>query len=906
MIAVCIIIVLNITLISSSVLIGNISGDIDAIYAPSAIVRGWINISLLNEPVSSLLSVFVKDMKIIDFIKNNADINNYNCTPSDCNDNYEASSGEANKNFQLNFGQNKTLGLKFSGVLGNEPVSQFSFKIESNSPASCYQALKIDLGDDSDLDWIPITGTNDFDCSRPVTCFNYSETLSDRRIDDKAFCEKITVPLLSKFKVGASITKGTTPSPGLKMIVYNKDMEKFSNGECSLNVISSGETTCEVNLGLLNYTEIIVCIKADMLTDYTIKSESTSPKCGFYDIENHNDYNVDYPIFIQGGKYQAIGSFDFNEAAFRNYEETKTIELKDYVNQYLSDKFNNNCQNSCVIPIRLYSMEDQEIKLSNLSLVYSTDTGPLSENKFYEITSTSAKISSGYMKLGLEKGNFSVPGEQGNRTLVIRLQGNEIFRKDIVIKIIPTISSVTPTEVSAGIPARFSIQINFSSANMTYKWNFGDNSSEEISNNKTIMHTYQKIGTYQLKIKAVSKTGESENTFTINAVSPKSRINQTIADYRKDMKSFEDQVNKLSSFTKSNILNKTRINDIRENINLIEKNYKEGFIDDEKAIEIIKELMDLKIPYKVYNVQAISSSLFYLGTDEIDLAVLDDIGAGALNEEKTREDYIKAINKWLINNLDIKIDSNTYSVSYRDKDDEIIGSIVKLNLEPKEKINKLFLVINGNRDEINMNENYKVFSSSVSDVRIEIDEFEQSKTVEFFYPEKIELANLPLYVSPLFNELSLGPSIVIKCNSNKICEKESGENYDNCSDCPKPWLLKSMIIIFIVLIIAFIIYIILQEWYKRHYEKSLFKNKNELFNLVNFMQTNEKQGFSKDDIFKKLQEAKWRNEQLKYAWNKLHGKRTGMFEIPIFIGSENKEVRKEMETRKGFINRRPV
>ena len=131
-----------------------------------------------------------------------------------------------------------------------------------------------------------------------------------------------------------------------------------------------------------------------------------------------------------------------------------------------------------------------------------------------------------------------------------------------------------------------------------------------------------------------------------------------------------------------------------------------------------------------------------------------------------------------------------------------------------------------------------------------------------------------------------------------MCESERGENSNNCRvDC-KPW--TSTIILFCILFfIAFVVYILLQEWYKRYYESYLFKDKNQLFNAIAFMNNAENQKMSKDEIFRKLKPYRWNSEQLHYAWNKLHGWRTGMWEIPLFKIFENKKVAEELAKRRG-------
>ena len=48
---------------------------------------------------------------------------------------------------------------------------------------------------------------------------------------------------------------------------------------------------------------------------------------------------------------------------------------------------------------------------------------------------------------------------------------------------------------------------------------------------------------------------------------------------------------------------------------------------------------------------------------------------------------------------------------------------------------------------------------------------------------------------------------------------------------------------------------------------------------------------------KKLLERNWSREQVVYAVKKLDGRRTGMWEIPVFKFLENKKVKMELEKK---------
>ena len=81
-----------------------------------------------------------------------------------------------------------------------------------------------------------------------------------------------------------------------------------------------------------------------------------------------------------------------------------------------------------------------------------------------------------------------------------------------------------------------------------------------------------------------------------------------------------------------------------------------------------------------------------------------------------------------------------------------------------------------------------------------------------------------------------------------------------------------------------------KNYYRVNKEKVLAKNK--AWNEAH-----------KDHIkgtMKKWRKRKWNNEQLNYAWKKLHNKRTGMYEIPILRPFEKRKLKKELEKRKAM------
>ena len=156
---------------------------------------------------------------------------------------------------------------------------------------------------------------------------------------------------------------------------------------------------------------------------------------------------------------------------------------------------------------------------------------------------------------------------------------------------------------------------------------------------------------------------------------------------------------------------------------------------------------------------------------------------------------------------------------------------------------------------------------------------EKSQHIIFSTTEDVNVVDVPVFVSTLLGNLEvLVPSEPI-CVENDICEKDKGETRKNCRDC-KPWKEYGLTIIGL-LFLYIILHIILQEWYKRHYENYLFKNKNFLFNIMNYIHTEKVKGITNDEIEKNLKKSGWNGEQVRYAMRKYFGKRTGMWEIPM-------------------------
>jgi hypothetical protein len=876
-------------------------------YATSSPVLGWINISITNEPANSLLKGFNTTINLKDFLDNNSAI--YTCSPVNCQTGYSSLGNPmTTKTVSLNYDK-QYVGIRLTGLIS--AINSLSFNVASNAQESCsITPLKMSLLDDETLMYNGYGITNALcGASNNTGCFDPLGSMQTAPIaNQSSYCENINVFQGKGFRLGANINGSGTAKFQMTMTVDGQD-EKT----CDITTSSGGEIGCNVILDnpLEDITPAVICLSPTDLSGsyYTIQYEdSANNTCGYVTDSNGGTYNHDFNLFVYPLKYSAVPSFIFNQDFVNN--NNLSITLTDYISSYLADKYENNCTPDCIIPIGLSGIQ-QDLTLSNLVLSYDSSGIQKTENSFVDIKNTSSLISADFQILDLSKANILVPSKIGIRKLILTLGGNEIFRTDIQISTLSpeiennnsNIIDIIPHNPPALIQTSFAAFTDINLPNASYSWDFGDGSNTVTTKTNVVKHTYSN-GSYYMTLTILFAGYTQSKTVQITTSSPKNYINQTIAQMRSDLNNLENDVTKQPDFIRNGIYKKIGSNyfsDTKSSIQKLEEDYKQAFSnsDDTKSIEIMNNLIKLDIPYKTGFSQQVQPVEYVFSPTQIDIGVLDSLGAGKYGG--TNADYADKLNKWINDNLKITFESKTYTLSHRDLREETLFSYLKFTVEPKQQdLQEIYFIINGNPDNILINwADTKDVAGKAKSIRFP--SLSETKTIEVLYPDKIDFSNVPAYISPEVRKIGIATAVVGSCNNNKVCESDLGENTKNCPNDCTSWM-PTIILLAILLFVALIIYLILQEWYKRHYEAHLFANKNQLFNLINFMNTSISQGMKKNDIYSKLKERGWNHEQLDYAWNKLHGKRTGMWEIPLFKWVENKEVKRELEKRGSTLN----
>ena len=848
---------LSASVISAAFSIGNTSHSISKTYGPSFNISGWINISFSNEPTSSLFSDSFGNSASLEKLLEKNPFPSYSetCIPLNCKKDYSATNPQTTKTFDMGAGSSKIVGLKFTGNVSS--VNSINFDVQSNATASCLSQLKIDLFNN---------GTTDFQNNKNELaglacgaanygCFNSSLT-SGVYILNGPYCQRINLSESPSIRVGAWVRKNSG-NLNIKMEIY-EIRSGNSKGSCDLPAVTSeGEYYCDINYPVLQPAEHYVCIYPTTGTgDYRIKG-SSERSCGFPGPPGGIQGEVaSYQIFAQGKQFASFGTVN----VYNNLPDGETFSAM--VFDYLRQKYGLRggvfeCGTSgCIVPINLTSNAAQTVSLKNLKANYHPTAGDFEENNFYDLTETAPKVSSNFQKLYLDKAGFVVPKDLGNYTFSLEFNNNEILSEKIEIKNVPIIKSLSPLSTASAYPTEFTLNVA-SPSNVSiagYNWNFGDNTQPITTSINKSVHIYSATGIYQLTVGVTDSRGfSSSRIFEINVSSPKNLINATLYNMNRNLENVKAGIQALQPFYRTGLNNVLKIQNMTNELGNLTIRYNNPTNNESDYNAILTTLLKIKIPTGVFKTEQAPSFLFLSEKDSVDMDVIKSIGGGNYSSSKT-EDYKNAVVSWQIENVDLFLNYNEFSGGY-DSDIDLIIKTFEIRASPKNSsINYNYYLIVPELDNMDFDRNV---NRSLGFVYVNL---KDNPEFRFYTTEDLNFTELPLFVSPPISRLSL--------TGGEPLPPEKSKTF-------------IVVLVFLILIVVMgIVYFIIQRWYKKKYEKYLFPNKNDLYNLAIYVNNAKKRGLSNSEIREHLKKAKWNSEQIRYVMRKYEGKNTGMFEIP--------------------------
>ncbi|MFQ5532121.1 MAG: PKD domain-containing protein, partial [Candidatus Nanoarchaeia archaeon] len=497
-------------------------------------------------------------------------------------------------------------------------------------------------------------------------CFNLGQTSANFNVAKlpNKYCQKIKLSPSPGFKIGGWIKNISNTNKKLSIGIYTLSGDELK--KCSLPGVPEGdgqETSCDIEYLVMEPEDYYVCIydngEGGSDGDFQIKGYSSSENaCGYYGAGVGSE-TASYQIFAEGKRFDSIGTLEITNSL------PNGDTLNSAVQEYIAERYGSlDCSiNNCVVPINLISEQNQAITLENLEIKYSTISGQITDNKFYDISESVSTLSTDdFQKLKLDSGGFTLPSNKGNTTFELNLNSQKIFSQIVAVGDVPTIKGLTPTTTVAILPTEFEVIVEYSGNITKYEWDFGDGKTQTTSSNK-VVHGYNSTGEYELKITVADiNQKESSKKFIINVGSPQDVAKNTIDKMLIDLSNVKTQINALPLFQQENLNLLLDIENTEADIMQIQRDYASAS-SEETYKQIMASLLELDVPESIRTSRSANSVLFYSERGKINLDELIAVAGGEYNYED-REKYIDSIFAWNQENLETKITFEEISAKY--------------------------------------------------------------------------------------------------------------------------------------------------------------------------------------------------------------------------------------------------
>jgi hypothetical protein len=303
----------------------------------------------------------------------------------------------------------------------------------------------------------------------------------------------------------------------------------------------------------------------------------------------------------------------------------------------------------------------------------------------------------------------------------------------------------------------------------------------------------------------------------------------------------------------------------------------------------------LDIPAKI---SVSSSTMPYLMTEagNVDIEPVEIISGSS---KSNGDVYTNSILNWQSENIDANVLSKKFVLSSWSGIDTGIFSVYSFDIDSKSG-EESYLVINKPFSELYFKES--VGERKAGDSSVVILGAGESLPFEFYY---MSVEPVSFFASPKLSSLVVDVDIDVTCNYNFVCEEDLGEDSDVCRNDCKP-VGRAVLYVILSLLFMLIIYTALQIWYKHRYEKYLFKDARELYNLLMYVTNARARGMKDLRIAADLRKRGWSSERVNYVIKKSKGEAIGLYEIipieKVFAYFRNLKARKAVAAKGAPVN----
>lgn len=825
-------------------------------------IAGTINLTLTNHDSGTNVIYYIDNvqkgsMPLLDFL-NNANVVK-SCNPSDCNKKYSLSDSGTASLENFNAKNNSYLGFYLQGT--NVEIQELYFSVEGQSQIfeSCGDSsFKIDiLGD----------GVIDYEYSSPGTArcgYKYSsenfilnQANAYAIVENIPSCEKIYLPKTGSVFVSAIID--STNFEKLVARIYDPLNTINELGNCTMYPDDDGNYSCIIggefsqspSFFVKEAKEYLVCLQDTASTNsYKILTEQTAPFSGFIGMNNIQNPNKDFAIYVQPFSFSPFNDyFDFNSSKITN--------MKQSIQSYINTKYSGNCSQGCVIPMRFISNdENQKINISLIDFKARIDGSLFQMNKVYQISPSYPNVNISNQLINFAFLNITSPTSTGTHKIGIKI-GDTLKEANFNVAQAPSIISLSPLQVIPNKPIMFFVNAQPSSANKpitSYKWNFGDGTYEQSTIEPFTTHTYLNPGTYNIVITVTDNTSISSSaSFSVSTNLSFNYVNQSLNEKINSLNNFNSKLNLQDSWFRDLFgINVTQLNQ-----SLMQYKQQLNTSATETQLLTIQQGIDsINVPENITETLKIYESIYYSSPSFIYPAKIEELayGSSAQYDSSLEEHYKNSIALWEENNLDIKISGTVKALNYKTNVEDKLTLLI-ISLDPTgDNLDNIYFTVQlpagVTYNNLIIRDRQSFDTKDLGDsIGFTFDSLTDKKYIYLAMPGSHDLTRIRMFASPDLNEFRTGTGPV---------EKEK----------TAPWVLVIFIILIILTGIGVALWFLWRD-YDIKLEKKLFSNKNDLFTLMNYISSALKANAKDSDIKEKLEKAGWKSAQINYAIKKV-------------------------------------
>ncbi len=845
--------------VSASINVNSINIEND--YYVGDFLRGKLNISVNNESPDLYIGLSNDNsVKLVDLIRDNG--LEPNCIPYSCEKGYSVLVSTNSRDVVLYNGEKELLGFYINS--GNPVViKNFNFLISSDFEEGFNKPLSFDFFDGY-YSWDFNKFSNNLFSQNNYSCYSDNEAvfLNKKINNSQMYCSIFNFP--DTGTITAGILRDGEDEKSVKVSLYYVNGASVSHKKsCE---IFPGESECNLSLGGNEYFysgKYYICIDSGsyLSTNYVLK-ENQNGKCGFVK-EPDMDFN-------ESNKKTSFGIYSkysgYSNSSYLLFKNSDYDNLVKNANLYLNSVYNKDCSYGCILPVNIFSGANQNIKIEDVNIRYTSDKIDKTLNEISSIDNGSAKFFfNGTLDLFL--GGFSV----FFKDIILYISNTVIYSDSVNIKPSPKIKEVYPlSNIPLGIDVRFFVEIDGSANNLIYNWRIDDQFDKNTSNPE-FLYKFSKSGEYILYLTVYSGNYSTSSNNVISVISPD--INEIKSYYLIQQNQFNFLFTKLKNpdiWYYSEIWNLLNITSYRDDLQKIGKTLNISEITTTQKNDILLKLYTQSIPIDIFVSDSLNNLVYIPEKENIDLSIIKNyLGSKKNNYQEYIDVVVDWNNNFIFSNysiLNINFNTNTEKT-------HSLMKVYDINIKSNYATNS-YLIINSPKEDLKFERDFGFISynnKSILNLSSNL-----NKQIKFYTLNK----DISWFFSPNIDDLILSSEIENYCNNDGICNKDSGENFLNCrSDC----LAVNIFLKYLIFVFVFILflYTFIQQWYSNNYEKRIFSDKMQLNNLIVFIKSSRNLGLKDSEIENKLLIEGWTEERVKYVFLKIRGRSIMPEIIPI-------------------------